>query len=83
MGDPRNAPKLLPQVHRTFSNLETRLKGTPHGVSTNHLPHYVDEFVFRFNRRRTPTAAFQSLLDLAAQHTPTPYKILYVAEPTG
>ena len=28
-------------------------------------------------------AAFQSLLGLAAQHAPTPYKMLYAAEPTG
>jgi transposase-like protein len=82
-GDPRNASRLLPRVHRTFSNLETWLKGTHHGVSAKHLPHYVDEFVFRFNRRRTPMAAFRSLLGLTAQHAPAPYKMLYAAEPTG
>jgi hypothetical protein len=37
-----------------------------------HLPHYLNEFVFRFNRRRTPMAAFQSLLGLAGQHGPRP-----------
>ena len=52
-------------------------------VSSKHLPHYVDEFVFRFNRRRTPMAAFQSLLGLTAQYAPTTYKMLYAAEPTG
>jgi hypothetical protein len=54
VGDPKNASKLLPQAHRTFSNLKTWLKGAHHGVSAKHLPHYLDEFVFRFNRRRTP-----------------------------
>jgi hypothetical protein len=39
--------------------------------------------VFRFNRRRTPMAAFQSLLGLTAQHPPTTYQMLYAAEPTG
>ena len=47
VGDLRNASKLLPRVHRTFSNLKTWLKGTHHGVSAKHLPHYVNEFVFR------------------------------------
>jgi hypothetical protein len=61
---PDGASRLLPRVHRTSSNLRTWLKGTHHGVSAKHLPHYVDEFVFRFNRRRTPMAAFQSLLGL-------------------
>jgi transposase-like protein len=81
--DPRNASRLLPRVHRTFSNLKTWLRGTHHGVSAKHLPHYVDEFVFRFNRRRTPMAAFQSLLGLSTQHAPTTHKMLYAAEPTG
>jgi transposase-like protein len=82
-GDPKNAAKLLPRVHQTFSNLKTWLDGTHHGVSPKHLPHYLDEFVFRFNRRRTPMAAFQSLLGLTTQHTPTSYKMLYSGESTG
>ena len=82
-GDPRNAAELLPRVHRTFSNLKTWLKGTHHGVGAKHLPHYLDEFVFRFNRRRTPMAAFQSLLGLSMRHPPTTYQMLYAAEPTG
>ena len=83
VGDPRNASLLLPRVHRTFSNLKTWLKGTHHGVSGKHLPSYVDEFVFRFNRRRTPMAAFQALLGLSTRHAPTTHKMLYAAEPTG
>ena len=83
VGDAKNASRLFPRVHRTFSNLKTWLKGTHHGVSSKHLPHYVNEFVFRFNRRRMPMAAFQSLLGLTAQHAPTTYKMLCTAEPTG
>jgi transposase-like protein len=83
VGDPKNASKLFPRVHRTFSNLKTWLQGTHHGVSAKHLPSYVDEFVFRFNRRHTPMAAFQSLLGLSSRHAPTTHKMLYAAEPTG
>lgn len=83
VGDPRNASKLFPRVHRTFSNLKTWLNGTHHGVSSKHLPHYIDEFVFRFNRRRTPMAAFQSLLGLTTRHAPTTHKMLYEAEASG
>jgi transposase-like protein len=82
-GDPKNAVQLFPRVHRAFSNLKTWLAGTHHGVSPKHLPHYVNEFVFRFNRRRTPMAAFQSLLGLTAQHPPTTYKMLYSGESSG
>ena len=83
IGDPKNAAKQLPRVHRAFANLKTWLLGTHHGVGAKHLPHYVNEFVFRFNRRRTPMAAFQSLLGLTTQHAPTTYQMLYAAEPTG
>ena len=74
---------VLPHIHRTFSNLETWLEGTQHGVGTKHLLHYLDAFVFRPNRRKTPMAAFQSRLGLTAQHQPTTYKMLYAAELAG
>ena len=79
----KNATEHLPRIHRAFSNLKNWLAGTHHGVSAKHLPGYVDEFVFRFNRRRTPMAAFQSLLGLTSRHKPTTYKMLYGAESTG
>ena len=37
----------------------------------------------QLGRRRTPMAAFQSLLGLTAQHGPTTYSGLYRAESTG
>ncbi len=80
---PERAAKLLPRVHRVFGNLQTWLRGTHHGVGHKHLQAYLDEFTFRFNRRRTPMAAFQTLLGLGSQRAPTTYKQLYGLEPTG
>ena len=40
---------------------------THHGVDARYLQNYLDEFVFRFNRRKTPMAAFQTLLGLTTQ----------------
>jgi transposase-like protein len=82
-GAAQRAGKLLPRVHRVFGNLQTWLRGTHHGVGHKHLQAYLDEFTFRFNRRRTPMAAFQTLLGLGSQHPPTTYKMLYGAERTG
>ena len=82
-GHAKNAVKLFPRVHRVFSNLKTWLAGTHHGVGEQHLQHYLNEYVFRFNRRRAPMAAFQSLLGLASQHQPTTYHMLYDGESTG
>lgn len=64
---------VLPRAHRAISNLKTWLQGTHRGVSPEHLQVYLDEFVFRHNRRRTPMAAFQTLLGLGAIHMPTTY----------
>jgi transposase-like protein len=82
-GMPERAAKLLPHIHRVFSNLKTWLGGTHHGVGHDHLQAYLDEFAFRFNRRRTPMAAFQTLLGLASGvHGPTTYNMLYRSEST-
>jgi transposase-like protein len=76
--------QLLPRVHRAISNLKSWLRGTHRGVSSSHLQVYLDKYVFRFNRRGTPMAAFQTLLGLGAQHEPTTYhQILARPERTG
>jgi transposase-like protein len=72
--DHPDAQKLLPRAHRSVSNLKTWLQGTHRGVSPEHLQVYLDEFVFRHNRRRTPMAAFQTLLGLGAHHDPSTYR---------
>lgn len=82
-GTPKQAEVLSPRIHRAFGNLQTWLRGTHHGVSKKHLQAYLDEFTFRFNRRRTPMAAFQTLLGLGSQREPTTYKELYRVESTG
>src|ERR671929_911974 len=42
----------LPGIHLVFSLVKRWLLGTHHGaVSEKHLPAYLDEYVFRFNRR--------------------------------
>jgi ISXO2-like transposase domain/Transposase zinc-ribbon domain len=64
---------ILPRAHRTLANLKTWLQGTHRRPSGKHLQVYLDEFVFRHNRRRTPMAAFQTLLGLGANHPPTTY----------
>lgn len=67
---------VLPRVHRTVANLKTWLQGTHRGVSEDHIQVYLDEFVFRHNRRRVPMAAFQTLLGLGSQHPPTTYRLI-------
>jgi len=66
--------QLLPRAHRAVSNLKAWLHGTHRWASREHLPAYLDEYVFRHNRRGTPHAAFQTLLGLSAHHDPVTYR---------
>ena len=59
---------------KSFGNLQQWLIGTYHGVSRDQLQVYLDEFVFRHNRRRQPMAAFQTLLGLGTGRKPTAYQ---------
>src|SRR5204863_5996406 len=76
---------VLPWVHRIFSNLKVWALGVwalgvYHGLRRKHLQSYLDEFVFRFNCRRTRHAAFRSLLGIAAAHQPLSYTMLISPE---
>jgi transposase-like protein len=46
------AHELLPWVHRVFSNLKRLGLGVYYGFRRAHFQAYLDEFVFRWNRRR-------------------------------
>lgn len=80
---PQSASRLAPHIHRVFSNLKTWLQGTHHGVEPKYLQAYLDEFVFRFNRRQTPMAAFQTLLGITAAKKPSTLRKLIQGYATG
>ena len=70
----KGAPSVVPLADRVIGNLQQWLIGTYHGVSKAQLQVYLDEFVFRHNRRRQPMAAFQTLLGLGTTRGPTSYR---------
>lgn len=70
VGPSQLAHKKFPHIHRVFGNLKTWINGTYHGVEPKHLQSYLNEFVFRFNRRKHPMAAFQTLLGISMQKKP-------------
>ena len=69
----QGAKSVVPLADRAIGNLQQWLLGTHHGVSRAQLQVYLDEFVFRHNRRRQPMAAFQTLLGLGTVHRSTHY----------
>jgi hypothetical protein len=80
-GDPEKAEGHLPMIHLVFSNLKTWILGTHHGaIGQHHLQAYLNEYVFRFNRRFYPMTAFNSVLGLAARSVSPTYASLYSGE---
>jgi len=76
--------ELLPAVHRVASLAKRWLLGTHQGsVEAAHLASYLDEFVFRFNRRRSASRGlvFYRVLELAAAHEPVRYRDLVASQP--
>lgn len=75
--------KLLPGVHRVAALVKRWLLGTHQSsVDPAHLQSYLNEFVFRFNRRRSRARGmlFYRVLQLAVAHDPVRYRDL-VADP--
>ena len=70
-------------MHKVSSLAKRWLLGTHQGsVDDAHLPSYLNEFVFRFNRRRSRSRGlvFYRVLELAADHDPVRYRDL-IANP--
>jgi len=56
------SPDGLDRIHMSFGNFKTWILGTHHGVSSKHMQAYVNEFVFRHNRRSNPNGGFSDHL---------------------
>ncbi len=72
----------MPGVHRVASLLKRWLLGTHHGaVQPGQVDHYLDEFVFRFNRRasRSRGLLFYRLLEQAVKTQPATYDSIATA----
>lgn len=70
---------LMPRVHRVVSLLKRWLLGTHHGaIRHTHLDYYLDEFAFRFNRRKSASCGklFYRLAQQAVQVAPVPFDSL-------
>ena len=83
-GNSKTASELMPRVHRVAALLKRWLLGTHQGgVSVEHLDAYLDEFTFRFNRRKSRSRGklFYRLLEQAVAVEPVPYKSLIKCAP--
>ena len=70
----------LTWVNTILGNIKRSLHGTCHHLSSTHLPRYLAEFSYRFNRRFSLCELFPRLAFVALRTPPMPYRVLKLAE---
>jgi transposase-like protein len=73
------AHEVMPRVHKVASLLKRWLLGTHQGgIQRQHVDYYLDEFTFRFNRRRSNARGllFHRLVEQAVAVDPAPYRTI-------
>jgi transposase-like protein len=67
-------------VNTVLGNVKTAMQGTYHAVRPKHLPRYLAEFEYRFNRRFKLEALVTRLVHASALTPPMPGRLLKLAE---
>jgi len=74
--DPKKNPDHLHWLHTIISNMKAFIGGTYHGLDRKHLQRYLDEFCYRFNRRKFAGQLFNRLLSACIEGLSITYKQL-------
>ena len=72
--------QVLNWVDTMLGNVKNALHGTYHAIRAKHLPRYLAEFSYRFNRRFDLASMLARLATAAAQTPPMPYRLVTLAE---
>lgn len=70
-------------VNTLLGNVKNALLGTFHAIRCKHVPRYLAEFEYRFNRRFDLPAMIDRLLFVSLRTPPMPYRLLRMAEVYG
>jgi len=65
---------------RQHQGIKAAIKGTYRAINSKHVPRYLAEFEYRFNRRYDLAAMIPRLAWAAVRTTPMPYRLLKLAE---
>lgn len=70
-------------VNTMLGNVKNSLLGTFHAIRIKHVPRYLAEFEYRFNRRFDLPSMIDRLIYVALRTPPMPYRLLRMAEIYG
>lgn len=79
-GKPYDPLKVFKWVNTMIGNIKNAIHGTYHEVSNKHLPRYLAEFCYRFNRRFELDTMVERLVYIALRTPPMPQRLLKLAE---
>jgi transposase-like protein len=70
-------------VNTMIGNIKTSMHGAYHSINSKHLPRYLAEFCYRFNRRFDLDELLPRFMHIALRTPPMPYRRLRKAETYG
>ena len=70
----------IPWVNTALGNIKVAITGTYRAINSKHVPRYLAEFEYRFNRRYDLAAMIPRLTWAAVRTAPMPYRLLKLAE---
>src|SRR6185369_7185138 len=73
-------PPAFKWVNTALGNIKAAITGTYRAINSKHVPRYLAEFEYRFNRRYDLAAMIRRLTWAAVRTTPMPYRLLKLAE---
>lgn len=82
-GPPAPNDTRLNWVNTALGNVKNALHGTYHAMNPKHLPRYLAEFCYRFNRRVQLDRMLERLARAALATPPLPYRLATMAEAYG
>jgi ribosomal protein L37AE/L43A len=72
--------KIFKWLNTVIGNVKTAIRGVYHAISDRHVPRYLAEYCYRFNRRFKLADMVASLLKYCLKTPPMPYRLLKMAE---
>ena len=70
-------------VNTTIGNIKNAIRGTYHAIRPKHVPRYLAQYEYRFNRRYRLEDMIPRLAWVAMRTPPMPYRLLKSAEDTA
>jgi hypothetical protein len=67
-------------INTALGNIKAAIVGTHRAINGEHVPRYLAEFEYRFNRRYDLAAMLPRLCWASVRTTPMPYRLLKLAE---